>query len=162
MSKYDTYFLMSSKDVAGYVQKRLSFFPENEDLECKEIGDGNLNYVFRLVSKKTGKSVIVKQAGESLRIDKTMHLPTDRGKIESSILKLQRKFSPGLVPEVFLYDSIMCALIMEDMIGHTMMRTGLINHEIYPQFAQDISTFLVNSLLFTSDVLMDHKEKKNH
>ena len=162
MSKYDTYFLMSSKDVAGYVQERLSFFPEKEDLECKEIGDGNLNYVFRLVSKKTGKSVIVKQAGESLRIDKTMHLPTDRGKIESSILKLQRKFSPGLVPEVFLYDPIMCALIMEDMIGHTMMRTGLINHEIYPQFAQDISTFLVNSLLFTSDVLMDHKEKKNH
>jgi len=162
MSKYDTYFLMSSKDVAGYVQKRLSFFPANEDLECKEIGDGNLNYVFRLVSKKTGKSVIVKQAGESLRIDKTMHLPTDRGKIESNILKLQRKFAPGLVPEVFLYDPIMCALIMEDMIGHTMMRTGLINHEIYPQFAQDISTFLVNSLLFTSDVLMDHKEKKNH
>lgn len=162
MSKYGSYFLMVPKDVAEYVQEKLSFFNDNASLECKEIGDGNLNYVFRVVDKNTGMSVIVKQAGVSLRIDKTMKLPIDRGKIESTVLQLQNKLSPGLVPEVFLYDTVMCALIMEDMINHTMMRTGLIKHEIYPRFADDISTFLVNSLLFTSDIIMDPIEKKEH
>ncbi len=46
------------------------------------------------------------------------------------------------------------------MTGHTMMRTGLINHVIYPEFADHVTTFLVNSLLRTTDVVMGHKEKK--
>lgn len=49
---------------------------------------------------------------------------------------------------------------MEDMIGHTMMRTGLMDHEIYPKFAEHITTFMVNTLLPTTDVVMNHKEKK--
>lgn len=158
--KYDNYFLMKAKDVSSYVQAKLSFFPKDADLECKEIGDGNLNYVFKVKDKKTNKSVIIKQAGASLRIDKNMHLPVDRGKIESRILKIQKEYSNDLVPEVFLYDSIMCAMIMEDMVDHTMMRTGLTLHKTYPKFADDISTFLVNSLLLSSDIVKEHKIKK--
>ena len=41
-----------------------------------------------------------------------------------------------------------------------MMRTGLLNHEIYPEFADHITTFLANCLIRTSDLVMDHKEKK--
>ena len=50
--------------------------------------------------------------------------------------------------------------IMEDMVGHTMMRTGLLNHETYPEFADHVTTFLANCLLRTSDLVMNHKEKK--
>ena len=89
-----------------------------------------------------------------------MTLTTDRGRIEASILKLQGALCPGLVPEVYLYDGVMCAMIMEDMIGHTMMRTGLIHHEMYPKFPEQISTFLVNSLLMTTDIVMDHQKRK--
>jgi len=160
MSKYDNYFLMKEDDVADYVEEKLQFFPEDAMVECKEIGDGNLNYVFRLKDSETGKSVIIKQAGESLRISDEMKLSTDRGRIEAEILKIHDGLAPGLVPEVYLYDEVMCAMIMQDMIGHTMMRTGLINHEIYPLFAEHISTFLVKSLLLTTDVVMDHKAKK--
>ena len=160
MSKYDNYFLMDVSDVADYVAEKIQFFPADAELECKEIGDGNLNYVFRLKDKNTGKSIIVKQAGETLRIDENWHMSTDRGRIEAKILGIQGKYAPGLVPEVYLYDGTMCAMIMEDMVGHTMMRTGLMNHEIYPLFAEHISTFLVNSLLCTTDVVMEHKAKK--
>lgn len=158
--KYENYFLMKVNDVVDYVQAKLSFFPKNANLDCKEIGDGNLNYVFKVQDKNTGRSIIVKQAGTSLRIDKSMHLPVDRGKIESRILGLQRECTKSLVPEVFLYDSIMCAMLMEDMVNHTMMRTGLTNHEIYPKFADDISTFLVNTLLLSTDIVKNHKSKK--
>ncbi len=160
MSRFDTYFLMKTEDVAEYVQEKLHFFPDDAKLECKEIGDGNLNYVFRLRDTETGKSIIVKQADEALRISAEMKISKDRGRIEAKILGIQGKYAPGLVPEVYLYDGVMCAMTMQDMVGHTMMRTGLINHEIYPLFADHITTFMVNSLLLTTDVVMDHKEKK--
>lgn len=161
MSRFEHYFLMKEEDVPAYVQEKLQYFGEGAKLQCKEIGDGNLNYVFRVTDMNTGKTIIVKQAGESLRISAEMKISTDRGRIEAEILGLQGKYAPDLVPKVYLYDEIMCALAMEDMIGHTMMRTGLINHEIYPLFAEHITTFLVNSLLLTTDVVMDHKEKKS-
>ena len=160
MSKYDSYFLMKAPEVPGYVQEKLSYFDKGAELECKEIGDGNLNYVFRVKDAKSGKSIIVKQAGEALRISADMHISTDRGRIEAKILGIQEMYAPGLVPKVYLYDGVMCAMIMEDMTGHTMMRTGLINHEIYPLFADHVTTFMVNSLLRTTDVVMGHKEKK--
>ena len=162
MSRFDEYFLVKADDVAEYVQEKLSFFPENAKFECKEIGDGNLNYVYRLVDTNTGKSIIVKQAGESLRISEEMKISTDRGRIEAQILGIQGKAAPGLVPEVYLYDSVMCAMLMEDMVGHTIMRTGLMKHEKYPKFAEDISGFLVNSLFLSTDVVMGHKEKKEN
>lgn len=160
MSRYDTYFLMKEKDVFAYVQEKIHFFDENARPVCMEIGDGNLNYVFRVRDEISGKSIIVKQAGAELRISKDMKLNIDRGKIEAQILGIQGQFSPGLVPKVYLYDEKMCAIIMEDMIGHEMMRTGMIEHHIYPKFAEQISTFLVNSLLMTTDIVLGHKEKK--
>lgn len=162
MSKYNTYFLMKEKDVPAYVKEKVPFFAEDACLECKEIGDGNLNYVFRVKDINSGKTIIVKQAGEATRISAEMKLSTDRGRIEAKILNIQGEYAPGLVPKVYLYDKIMCAMLMEDMVEHTMMRTGLINHEIYPLFAEHISTFLVNSLLLTTDVVMDHKAKKEN
>lgn len=160
MSRFDTYFLMKDEDVFEYVQEKIHFFDGSAKPVCKEIGDGNLNYVFRIVDEASGKSIVVKQAGSSLRISKDMSLNIDRGKIEARILEIQGKLSPGLVPKVYLYDETMCAIIMEDMIGHKMMRTGMVEHHVYPEFAEQISTFLVNSLLLTTDVVMDHKEKK--
>lgn len=160
MGRYDKYFLMKEKDVFEYVQTRIQFFDQNAKPVCKEIGDGNLNYVFRVLDEKSGKSIVVKQAGNTLRISDEMTLNVDRGKIEAQILGIQGQLSPGLVPKVYLYDEVMCAIIMEDMIGHEMMRTGLVNHHIYPEFAEQISTFLVQSLLPTTDIALNHQDKK--
>lgn len=162
MSRFDTYFLMKTEDIELYVKEKLAFFADDARLECKEIGDGNLNYVFRLIDLDTKKSIIIKQAGEVTRISADMKLSTDRGRIEAKILGIQEKYAPGLVPKIYLYDEVMCAMLMEDMVGHTMMRSGLMKHEIYPRFAEDISTFLVNSLLLSTDVVMGHKDKKEN
>ena len=70
MSRFDTYFLMKEADVIEYVKAKYpDFFAPEAVLTVKEIGDGNLNYVFRVIEAATGKSIIVKQAGEALRID---------------------------------------------------------------------------------------------
>lgn len=103
---------------------------------------------------------IIKQAGLELRISKDIKISTDRGRIEFDILKLQGEAAPGMVPKVYLYDGVMCAFVMEDMINHTMMRTALMQHTVYPKFADQISSFLVDTLLSSTDLVMNHKQKK--
>ncbi|MGL5693326.1 MAG: S-methyl-5-thioribose kinase [Peptostreptococcaceae bacterium] len=155
------YFKMDEESVKQYSIDILNFFKEDTNLECKEIGDGNLNYVYRVFDNSTNKSVIIKQAGPVARISDDMKLSPDRNRIESEILKLQYELSPGLVPKIFNYDSIMNCCAMEDLSDHKILRTGLIEHEIYPKFADQITTFMVDTLLSTSDVVMNHKEKKD-
>ena len=159
MSRFDTYFLMKAPDALAYAQEK-GYMPAGAELTCKEIGDGNLNYVFRVVDEKTGKTVIVKQAGEQLRISAAMRVSTDRNRIESEILVLQDKYAPGLVPKIYGYDTVMCACVMEDLSDHELMRYALMKHKIFPRFADDITTYMVNTLLQTTDVAMEHKAKK--
>ena len=160
MSRFATYFLMKEEDVCDYTKTALKLFEPDAVLTVKEIGGGNLNYVFRVVEEATGKSVIIKQAGESLRISSEMKASTDRNRIESEILELQNQLAPGLVPQIYKYDTVMCACAMEDLSDHEMMRTAMLRHQIFPRFADDITTYMVNTLLKTTDVVMEHKAKK--
>lgn len=160
MPNFDTYFLMKEADAIEYAKVKVP--QKNWDvatMTCKEIGDGNLNYVFK-VEDANGNSVIVKQAGEELRISKDMHIDTDRNRIESEILILQGKLAPGYVPEIYDYDTVMCACCMQDLSDHLIMRTAMLQHKIYPKFADQISTFMAQVLMGTTDVVMDHQKKK--
>ena len=162
MSRFDKYFLMKEADVGYYVKEKqgaLNIFNSNDKLTVKEIGDGNLNYVFR-VTNETGKSVIIKQAGVTLRISDKMKVSTDRNRIESKILELQNNYAPGLVPRIYFYDTTMCACALEDLSDHELMRFALMKFKTFPQFAEDITTYMVNTLLKTTDVIMEHKAKK--
>ena len=160
MSRFDTYFLMKTSDVPEYVKEK-GYLPADSEPTAREIGDGNLNYVFRVVDAKTGKSIIVKQAGVALRISADMKVSTDRNRIESEILQLQWKYAPGLVPQIFGYDTVMSACVMEDLSDYALMRYALMRHETFPRFADDVSTYMVNTLLKTTDVAMEHKAKKD-
>lgn len=160
MSKFDQYFLMNTEDVKDYVKEKLTIFSADAVLEAKEIGDGNLNYVYKVWEEATGKSVIVKQAGHEARISDEIKLSTDRARIEAEVLIKQGTLAPGFVPEVYKYDDIMCCCAMQDLSDHVIMRTALIKHRKFPLFAEHISTFLVNTLLLTTDVCTEHKAKK--
>ncbi|MGR4026908.1 S-methyl-5-thioribose kinase, partial [Bacillus sp. ZZQ-131] len=137
MSKFTKYFLMEAKDVIAYVKEKLSKFEHAKELQCKEIGDGNLNYVFRVWDEKENMSVIVKQAGDTARISDEFKLSTNRIRIESDVLQLEDELAPGLVPKVYLFDSVMNCCVMEDLSDHTILRTALINHQIFPRLADD-------------------------
>ncbi|NSL52153.1 S-methyl-5-thioribose kinase [Calidifontibacillus erzurumensis] len=161
MADFQTkYFTMTESDAVEYAKTRLNFFDADAELSCKEIGDGNLNYVFRVVDEKNNKSIIIKQAGPVARISDEFKVSPDRNRIESEILALQNELAPGFVPKMYQYDPIMNCTAMEDLSDYEIMRTALIKHKKFPLFADHISTFMVNTLLFTSDVVMNHKEKK--
>jgi 5-methylthioribose kinase len=160
MHTFEQYFLMNTNDVIHYVKAKIDSYKEAQHITCTEIGDGNLNYVYRVVNTQTNESVIVKQAGTTARISDEFVLSTSRNKIETEALKLQHTLAPGLVPEIYLLDETMSCCVMEDLSKLSIMRTALTNFETFPHFAEHITDFLVNTLLRTSDVVLNHKEKK--
>ncbi|WP_415818058.1 S-methyl-5-thioribose kinase [Mesobacillus thioparans] len=160
MINFNSYFLMNAEEVIPYVKAKTDFFDNEASLSCDEIGDGNLNYVFRVRDEQAGKSLIVKQAGDTARISDEFKLSTNRIRIESNVLRLEGELAPGLVPDVYLYDDVMNCCVMEDLSDHTILRTALNEGRIFPKLADDLTTFMVNTLLLTSDVVMEHKAKK--
>jgi 5-methylthioribose kinase len=120
---------------------------------------GNINHVCHVEDKK-GHSLYIKQAGLETRISKDMTASVDRNRQESEILQIEEKLAPGMVPHIYFYDTVMHACGMEDCSDFEVMRDAMLKHETFPLFADQISTFMVNTLLYTSDVVMDHKEKK--
>jgi 5-methylthioribose kinase len=161
MSRFDHYFEMDEQDVVDYIlEKDIGIDWDKDTIKAVMPAEhGNINYVFR-VSDAKGHSVYVKQAGEQTRISKDMKPSKDRNKLESEILGIEDKLAPGMVPHVYFYDTTMCACAMEDCSDYEVMRDAMLEHKTFPHFADDISTFMVDTLLLSSDVVMDHIEKK--
>lgn len=161
MSRFDKYFQMNVDDVIAYTLEKAKEI--DWDVASMEAvvpkSHGNLNYVYRVWDKK-GHSIYIKQAGTEARISKDMKPSKDRNRLESEIIMLEDKFAPGMVPHIYFFDTVMCACGMEDCSDYAVMRDAMLRHESFPRFAHDISTFMVETLLCSSDIVLDHKEKK--
>tara|TARA_B100000614_G_scaffold208603_1_gene191246 strand:- start:439 stop:1641 length:1203 start_codon:yes stop_codon:yes gene_type:complete len=155
------YTTLNEETAKEYARTKTSVFAAEADLVCKEIGDGNLNMVFRIEDRgDPSRSVVIKQSLPHARIDDSIHAPLDRARIESEMLVLHDKHCPGLAPKIFDYDREMYAIVMEDLSDHIVLRKGLIRGTKYPRLAEDMGQFLARSLFFTSDLGMDPLEKK--
>lgn len=161
MYKFDKNYNMSEQDVIEYVKEKIDFFDDGAELICTEIGDGNINYVYRVLDKKTDKSIIVKHSEEEIRSSKSK-ISTDHNRIEAEILQIQGELAPGYVPEIYLYDPVMCCIVMEDLKDYENMRYAMIAHKTFPTFAEDITNFLVQTLICTTDNIMDPNKKKEY
>lgn len=156
---YSEHFLMSIEDVVEYIKDRTDYFPSDANLAAKELSDGNINYVYRVYDVDTDRSLVVKQADKFLR-SSGRPLDTHRNKIEMEILKIEGELCKELVPEIIHYDEAMCALVMEDIGEYENLRYGMLKEEIYPTLAKDISDFMANTLIPTTDLVVDRAEKK--
>ena len=157
---YTKHFLLDKHTAIEYAIDYLKFFSKEEmnGITCVEIGDGNINYVFKLTSKD-GKSIVLKQADTLLR-SSGRPLDIGRSKIEATILQIEHDLCPNMVPNIFNYNEEMAILAMEDISAYKNLRNELINGATFPEFPEDISTFLVNTLLQTADIVIDPSEKK--
>ena len=159
MSRFDKHFRMNESDVAEYARYRLPMFAASTRLEVKEIGDGNINYIFRVVDPDSGKSVIIKHADIGTRSG-TRVLGFDRNRIEAEILKMEGELAPGLVPEVYDYDPAMSCCSMEDLSDHVILRYELMRHKVFPRLAGDISDFMAKTLVPTLDMVIAPTKKR--
>ena len=147
--------------VIGYVCRNLpDFFDSGADLKASELSDGNINYVFRVEDKKTGRSLIVKHAEDTLRVNTSRHIGFERSRIECDVLRMHRACCPGLIPEVYLYDEEEHNIVMEDMKGYENLRYELCAHRTFPQLAEDVADFCGRALIGTTDMIVGAEKKK--
>ena len=159
MRDFTSFFLMDTEDVRRYAVEVLHFFEPGEALVCTEIGDGNINYVFRVRSEADGRSLVIKQADRLLR-SSGRPLDRNRSRIEAAALKLEGELAPGMVPRVYFYDEILSATAMEDVSDYRNLRGELMAGRFYPHLSESISSFMADTLLPTTDLVLDAEEKK--
>lgn len=161
MDKLSAYHPLTEQEAIEFSRSIPDFFPAGAELASREIGDGNLNLVFHITDPASGKGLIVKQALPYAKVvGESWPLTLDRARIESEALILQNELAPGLVPTVYQYDAELALTVMEDLSDHVIMRQGLVDGNQYPKFAEDISTFMANTLFYTSDLGMNQQDKK--
>lgn len=159
MTRFEEHFRMRENDIIEYVKEKLDFFEPNESLRCQEIGDGNINYVFRVTSMDSSRSLIVKHADIA---DRSCGDPlaVDRNRIEANALIHQGSLSPMMVPKVYHFDPVMSCLVMEDLSDHKILRDELIHYRTFDSLGRDLAEFLVDTLLPSTDMILDQMGKK--
>ncbi len=153
----DTESLSATLDQWPDVAERLG--GGSGEWRVEEVGDGNLNLVFKVRGPDGG--VVVKQALPYVRlVGESWPLPLSRAHFEHLALREEARHAPGLVPEIYHYDEAMALIVMELLEPHIIMRHGMIAGTEYPRFVEDLSHFTARSLFFTSDLALPADEKK--
>ncbi|MHB1957274.1 MAG: S-methyl-5-thioribose kinase [Sulfobacillus sp.] len=152
---------MTIQDVIQYVEVLPNLFSRQSVLTGSEIGNGNMNFVFRVVDAGLHGlgSVIVKCTPPYMRsVGSAWPLTAERIRVEHDALTIQHELCPGLVPKVYHYDQERSLMVMEDLWTHTLLRDGLMARQIYPQVAPQIGKFLARTLFLTSQFALDAGE----
>lgn len=161
MVRFNEYFLMEEKDVLFYVKNKLKYFSENDSITCKEIGDGNINYVYRISNGKD--SIILKQAGVHTRSNSSGRiLDINRNSREAEILSYYGDILPELAPKIITIDRVMNLFVMEDLKDFLILRDALMKGQIFHHLQDQITDFLVESTLSTADFFIDPFLKKEN
>lgn len=149
----------SDTDVIDFARHHSDLFADDESLKVEEIGDGNINFVYRVSG--ASNSLIIKQALPYVRIiGEGWPLSQDRVRIEAEALQLEAKHCPDLVPEVYRYDAEQCAIVMEDIGAFENLRIAMVQRKQLPLLAEHLGRFLADTLFYTSDLYLTTYEKK--
>ena len=128
------------------------------DLRIEEIGDGNLNTVYRVSeASHPERSLVLKHAPPYIKIlGPEYPLSTERLTYEARALAVYNRLARGSVPTLYAYDAEQSVIVMEDLRGATLLRDTLIAGRVEPLIAEQIGEFLgrVHSETYT-DTLDD-------
>ncbi len=125
-------------------QSEIGFFENHSQIDSVEIGDGNLNYVYRVFdSSNPERSLVLKQAPPYIKIlGPDYPLPTERLTFEYQALKTYNEFASDTVPSLYFFDSDSAVIIMEDLNGYRLLRDDLIAGQVNSSIPIEIGRFL--------------------
>lgn len=149
---------LSKEIIIDLAKTHTDLFDVSEGLEVSEIGDGNVNYIYLVKGDKN--SVVVKFADSFIRNSDTRQLSTKRNEIEYDILKEQYELSNGQAPKVYHYSAEHNCIVMENLSEYQVLREGMVKKQTYPHLGKDIGKFLYDTLVKTTDLIMDVEKKK--
>ena len=157
-----SYKILNTSNIEEYLFSlpEIKSFFNSTKLDIKEIGDGNLNFVFLATSADdSSKSLIVKQAVPYLRcVGEEYPLSRERMTYEIRSLEGFAKLSER-IPHIYHSDEDMSVIVMEYLGEHIIMRKGMMDSVVYPNFASHISSYLANTLFKTSSLYLSNADK---
>ncbi|KAJ9175237.1 hypothetical protein P3X46_013812 [Hevea brasiliensis] len=132
-----------------------------DDLNIKEVGDGNLNFVYIVVG--FAGSFVIKQALPYVRsIGESWPMTKERSYFEALALKEHGRLCPEHVPEVYHFDRTMSLIGMRYLEPpHIILRKGLVAGIEYPNLAEHMSDYMSKTLFYTSLLYRTTTEHKH-
>jgi 5-methylthioribose kinase len=130
-------------------------------LEAVEVGDGNLNLVFKVFESGGGRSLLIKQALPYVRAaGPEWPMPAERAGFEARALDIEHRSAPGLVPEPYWYDEQLQLNAMENLADHRVIRFPMMEGKRYRDLGATIGDFVARTLHATSDFALDAADKR--
>ncbi|CNL39499.1 S-methyl-5-thioribose kinase [Yersinia aldovae] len=158
MSRYHTF---TAADAVEYARQFGQVADPQSLVTADEIGDGNLNLVFKIRDATGISRVIVKQALPYVRcVGESWPLTLDRARIEAETLLTHRQFCPQHTVNILHHDAELAVMVQEDLSDHEIWRSELIQGKYYPQAAAQLAEYLAQTLFHTSDFYQSAQAKK--
>ncbi len=150
-------------DYLKSVEAMGQIFSSLDTLDIEEVGDGNLNFVYKISNKeKPTETIVLKQAVPYLRcVGDSWPLSRERMNFEIMALEKHNELYPECVPDVYHADKEMSIVIMQNLNQHKILRGEMNEGNIFPKLADHVSSFLARTIFYTSDWYMDSAEKKD-
>lgn len=158
MSQYRTF---TAADAVDYARQYGGVANPTSLVDALEIGDGNLNLVFKIFDTEGVSRVIVKQALPYVRcVGESWPLTLDRARLEAETLIEHAKYCPQHTVRILHYDAALAVMVMEDLSDHEIWRRDLVKGLHYPGAAQQLGEYLAQTLFHTSDFVQHPHLKK--
>lgn len=158
MSLYRTF---TAADAVEYARQYGRVSEPQALVSADEIGDGNLNLVFKIRDREGVSRVIVKQALPYVRcVGESRPLTLDRARIEAETLLVHGGFCPRHTVKVLHHDPELAVMVQEDLSDHRIWRSELVQGNYHPLAAGQLAEYLAQTLFHTSDFYQSAQQKK--
>ena len=161
-----SYYQLDVENIVSYIQQVPALrtrFHALDRLVIKEIGDGNLNFVF-LVQEvdNPDADIIIKQAVPYVRcLGEAYKLGLERMSYEMQSLCYFATLSPEHIPHIYHADKDMALLAMQYLGQHRTARETLFTGQMLPKLIDHISTFMAKTLLASSPFAMSGEMRRD-
>lgn len=158
MSQYRTF---TAADAVEYARQYGQLADPQALVSADEIGDGNLNLVFKIRDADGVSRVVVKQALPYVRcVGESWPLTLDRARIEAETLLIHGALCPRHTVQVLHHDPELAVMVQEDLSDHHIWRSELVKGRYYPLAAGQLAEYLAQTLFHTSDFYQTAQLKK--
>lgn len=155
------YYTFTARDAVAYAQQFGGLDDPAGLVDAHEVGDGNLNLVFKIFDRQGVSRIVVKQALPYVRcVGESWPLTLDRARLEAQTLVEHYQHCPQHTVKIFHFDPQLAVMVMEDLSDHKIWRGELINNVYYPQAASQLGEYLAQTHFHTSDFFLHPHVKK--
>ena len=132
----------------------------NENFNIVEIGNGNINRVFRVTTCR-GQTYIIKCAQKNANISNSIRLNLTRGKTEYAYLQEISQLMPARVPNVYAYSARNHYIVMQDMAPeYSILQDEIISGRRYDFLAKQLADYIAVAGYMFSDFSVVSVKKK--